>query len=60
MRGRRAVTYCKQITKQEYQKEAVDFSRQEIKNLLQSIVDDRTLPAKEVSKRLKQVMNVGA
>ena len=51
------VTYCQQITKQEYQRQAVDFSRQEIRNLLRSIVDDRSLPSKEVTRRLAQVIN---
>ena len=49
------VTYCQQITKEEYEKQAVDFSRQQIRNLLRSIVDDRSLPCKEVTKRLAQV-----
>lgn len=49
------VTYCEQITKKEYEKQAVDFSRQQIRNLLRSIVDDRSLPCKEVTKRLAQV-----
>jgi len=51
---KRAVTYCEQITKQEYQQEAVDFSKQEIKKLLQAIVNDRSLSSKEVTRRLGQ------
>lgn len=47
--------YCKQITKQEYEKEAVDFSNKAIKDLLQSILDDPSLNGKERAKRLKQV-----
>ena len=54
-RNKRNVTYCQQITKQQYQKEALEFSRQEIGNLLQSIVSDRSLSSKELSRVLKQV-----
>lgn len=53
--NRRQRYYCKQITKQEYEKEAVDFSNNAIKDLLQSILDDITLNDKDRAKRLKQV-----
>ena len=51
-------SYCIQISKAEYEKEAEEMSNKAVRDLLVSVMTDDRLTEKERSKRLKQVRSL--
>lgn len=49
-----ALTYCQQVTKEEYERQRVSLSERAIADLLNSIITDPRLSSREKQKKLKQ------
>jgi len=49
------VSFCERVTPQEYKEQSLITSQRSLKDLLNSIVDDESLSAKDKKKQLKQV-----
>ena len=53
--GSPVVSFCERVTPQEYQEQTLITSQHSLKDLLNKIVEDESLSAKERRKQLKQV-----
>lgn len=49
------VSFCERVTPQEYKEQSLITSQRSLKDLLNRIVEDRSLSAKDRKKQLKQV-----
>lgn len=49
------VSFCERVTPQEYKEQSLITSQRSLKDLLNRIVDDESLNAKDKKKQLKQV-----
>ena len=49
------VSFCERVTLQEYKEQSLITSQRSLKDLLNRIVDDESLNAKDKKKQLKQV-----